>query len=149
SPSSSGPWTDIDTPMLTNFYTLNATTTSYYRAKVKCATDSAYSDSVLVTVPPAFPGGTYSIDPSQPTSSTNFQSFNAAVSAIGCGISGPIVFNVANDTFNEQVIIPGTIGSTATNTVTFNGNGALLTHAGTSSNYATLSLSGADYITFK
>ncbi|HRO43559.1 MAG TPA: hypothetical protein PL009_12050 [Flavipsychrobacter sp.] len=147
SASSSGPWANIDTARLTPFYTLNSTTTLYYRAKVRCNNDSTYSLPILVTVPAAFPGGTYTIDSSLPASSTNFQTFAAAISAIGCGISGPIVFNVANDTFNEQIIIPATVGSNATNTVTFNGNGALLTSPGSASNYATFAIDGADYIT--
>lgn len=148
SASSSGPWTDIDTAKNSPVYNEVVNATAYYRAKVKCGVDSAYSDSVLLTVPALFPGGTYTIDPSQPASSTNFQTFAAAVSAISCGISGPIVFNVANDTFTEQAIIPSTVGSTATKTVTFNGNGAVLTSAGSSSNYATLALDGADHISF-
>ncbi len=144
--SASGPWMDIDTAKLYTSQNVTASVTSFYRAKVKCGNDSTYSDSVLVTVPIAFPGGTYTINKTLPTGGTNFNSFTDAISAIGCGIAGPIVFNVATDTFTEQIVIPSTVGSNATNTVTFNGNGAVLQSAGTSSNYATLDIAGADYI---
>src|SRR5690606_29130024 len=109
--NTSGTWTAIDTPAITPFLATTANVTAYYRAKVKCSSDSAYSDTVLVTVPAAFPGGTYTIDPSLPASSSNFQSFAAAISAISCGLAGHVTFNVAADTFDEQVILPATIGS--------------------------------------
>lgn len=124
----------------------------YYRCDVTCSGSTTYSTPVSVTVPTAFPGGTYTIDKSQPTGGTNFTSFTDAVNAISCGISGPIIFNVVAGAtaYNEQITLPATIGSTATNTVTFNGNGDTLTNtiiaAGT--NYATLNLDGADYVTF-
>jgi hypothetical protein len=95
-PTAGGSWADIS----------GATNFSYspsggigvntdYRAYVTC-TSAAASDtskSVSISVSTPFPGGTYTIDPTQPTSATNFQSFSAAVSAISCGISGNVIFN--------------------------------------------------------
>src|SRR5690606_4799470 len=83
------------------------------------------------------------------TGGSNFQSFADAVSAISCGISGPVILNVVagSGPYNEQVTLPATIGANATNTVTINGNGDTLKFAGTSSAPWTLGLDGADYIT--
>ncbi|HQE11664.1 MAG TPA: GEVED domain-containing protein, partial [Flavipsychrobacter sp.] len=93
--------------------------------------------------------GTYTINPALPASSTNFQSIATAISAISCGIAGNIIFNLApGTTFNEQVTLPATIGTTASQTVTFNGNGDTVKFAGTSTQPWTIGLDGADYITF-
>ena len=61
---------------------------------VTCGGNTQYSTPVLLTVTPGLPGGTYTIDPTQPASATNFISFNAAKDAMACGITGPVVFNV-------------------------------------------------------
>lgn len=122
----------------------------YYRCAVICSGQTSNSTPVLSTVPSAFPGGIYTIDASSPASATNFQSFTAAASAIGCGISGPVVFNVVpgSGPYNEQLILPATIGATATNTVTFNGNGDTLSFASTNTNLrGIIRLDGADHIT--
>ena len=132
--------------------TITATTTKYYRCAVTCSFNTQYSLEVQVTVPPPFPSGTYTINSAVATGSGNFQSFTDAVSAISCGIAGPIIFNVVpgSGPYNEQITIPTSVGSNATNTVTFNGNGDTLTSTVTTSggNYATINLDGADYITF-
>jgi len=152
-PTSGGAWTDIS----------GATGFSYspaggvgvntdYRAYVTCTSASASdtSNSVSISVSTPFPGGTYTIDPTQPTSATNFQSFSAAVSAISCGISGNVIFNVpaTSTAFNEQVTLPATINANGSRTVTFNCNGDTLKWAGTSAAPWTLGLNGADNITF-
>ncbi len=97
--------------------------------------------------------GTYTINPSG-SGASNFSSFTAAVNKmISCGISGPVTFNVSSGTYAEKILIPAIAGSSATNSVTFNGTDTTnckLTFAttGTSDNY-TLQLSGAKYFTFK
>ncbi len=149
STTSTGPWTNIGTPAATPGITQTATATYYYRAVVTCGTQSANSTPVQVIVPPAFPAGTYTIDGTIPASVTNFQTFAAAVSAIGCGTSGPIVFNVAPGTYTEQITIPQVNSTSSVNTITFNGNGATLTYAnGTSALPHTLGLNGADWFRF-
>ncbi|HQE12172.1 MAG TPA: hypothetical protein PLQ78_05455, partial [Flavipsychrobacter sp.] len=149
--SVTGPW--INEGSSQSFPVLGGVTPpsgiNFYRCLVTCGatTDSSVIDTV--TVPSPFPGGTYTINPALPASSTNFQTIGAAVSAISCGIAGSIVFNLASgNTFNEQVTLPATIGANATNTVTFNGNGDTVKFAGTSTQPWTLGLDGADYITF-
>ena len=92
--------------------------------------------------------GTYTINSALPTSGTNYQTFAAAVSAMSCGIAGPVTFNVAagSGPYNEQISIPVIIGSSAVNTITINGNNNTLTSAG-GTDYHTLRLNGADYLT--
>ncbi len=46
------------------------------------------------------------------------------------GVCGPVVFNVTNATYTGQVVFDGVIaGTSPTNTITFNGNGATITSA--------------------
>ncbi|MCB9245031.1 MAG: PKD domain-containing protein [Flavobacteriales bacterium] len=53
-------------------------------------------------------------------SSANYSNFAEAVAALGCaGVSGPVVFNVAEGTYNEQLVIGAIDGASSTNTVTF------------------------------
>ncbi len=75
--------------------------------------------------------GTYTIDKSKAASSTNYTSFNDADSdltygsrangaaANGKGVSGAVVFKIADGTYQEQVRIPYITGSSSTNTITF------------------------------
>jgi len=149
-PAATGPWTNLGVSSGAVTKTINATTTLYYRANAKCGNDSAYSSAVLINAGTAFPAGTYTIDPALPTGGTNFQSFSAAVSAISCGVTGPVVFNVAPATtpFTEQITIPATVGASATKTVTFNCNGDTLTCSASGLTPWTLGLNGADFITF-
>lgn len=97
--------------------------------------------------------GNYTIDKSSLTGGTNFASFADAVAALNCGgVVGPVVIDVVpgQSTFNEQVELFEVIGASATNTITFKGNGNLLAFTSTAnaSNVSTLLLSGADYFVF-
>ncbi|HRP88988.1 MAG TPA: GEVED domain-containing protein [Edaphocola sp.] len=151
-PAGGSTWTNIAGATSANYSNASGITASTdYRVIVTCTAGNASdtSNTVAVSVAPLFPGGTYTINPALPASSTNFQTMGAAVSAISCGISGPIVFNMAaGNTFNEQVTIPSTLVTSATNTVTFNGNGDTVKYSGTSSQPWTIGLDGADYFTF-
>src|SRR5690606_32262009 len=103
-------------------------TTTWYRAKVECGGNEAYTNAVEVQVISG-PSGNFTINDALPTGNGNFQSFADAVASLSCGISGPVVFDVApgSGPYNEQVII-GALPTTVANTVTFNGNGAILSH---------------------
>lgn len=95
--------------------------------------------------------GTFTIDSA---GTGNFKTFNEAVNSITCGgLTGPIKFNVLKGTYNERIVIPAIYGSSATNTITFEGANkanVILTYAGSSSTIrSTVVLNGADYITFK
>ncbi|WP_255154133.1 T9SS type A sorting domain-containing protein [Ferruginibacter sp. HRS2-29] len=77
--------------------------------------------------------GTFTINSALPSSETNFQTFTEAVFSLGFGVDGPVVFNVApgSGPYVEQVNISAIPGSSATNTITFNGNGVTLENAST------------------
>ncbi|MEM6347632.1 MAG: LamG-like jellyroll fold domain-containing protein, partial [Bacteroidota bacterium] len=95
--------------------------------------------------------GTYTIDGTQPTGGTNYQTFSEAAADLATfGLCGPVVFNVQPGTYTDQLTIPQLIGSNATNTVTFDGgtNAPVLTYDANATEQATVLLSGADYITF-
>jgi len=98
--------------------------------------------------------GTYTINGSLPPSSTNFQTFTAAIAAVSTspGVSGAVTFNVAAGTYTEQLIIPAIPGSSTTNTVTFDGGTAantIVTCAGSGSNYSVFRLSNTANVTLK
>ena len=65
--------------------------------------------------------GTYTINSGAATSGTNFQTFSAAVSALGAnGVSGAVTFNVTQGTYSESVTFPTSIsGTSSTNNITF------------------------------
>lgn len=150
SSSSGGPFTDISSGSGSSSHTITATTTTWYRAAVTCSGNTQYSIPVQVVVNPAFPGGTYTINSALPTSGSNFQTFTAAVNALSCGISGPVIFNVAagSGPYTEQVTIPVIGGTSAINTITFNGNGRTLQTTPVTGARHILKLDGADYVTF-
>lgn len=110
--------------------------------------------------------GTYTINPASAASATNYKTFASAVSdlvsgnradggtANGSGVSGAVIFNIANGTYNEQVSIATITGASATNTITFqsasgDSSKVILTYASGTSNDYTLNLSSAQYIIVK
>lgn len=116
--------------------------------------DDNTNDTLQVSVSGCNPlaGGNYTIG-----SGGDFNTFNDAVNYLTstCGITGPFVFNVLSDTYNEQVTIPEIPGMSENNTITFqsatgDSTDVILTYAasGEGDNY-TLKLDGTDYITFK
>lgn len=144
-------WTDIPgatTPFLNRTQTL----TSYYRCIVTCTGSGNSDNSTAVQVTsPALVQGWYTIDRTSPGGPGIFTSFNAAYDFIKCGIDGPVVFNVApgSGPYDEQLIITPVNGASATNTITFNGNGQTITYLATTQNQsAVIKLDGADYFTF-
>jgi trimeric autotransporter adhesin len=149
--TSGGPYTDIGPSSGFSNLNVSPTVPTYYRCKVTCGSSTVPSTEVMVNVSTPFPGGSYTIDNSQPTGGTNFNSFTDAVAAISCGISGPVIFDVdpSSGPYTEQITLPATIGSTAINTVTFNGNGRTLQFNSTDGNNRhVVKFDGADYITF-
>lgn len=96
--------------------------------------------------------GNITIDSSQPTSGSIYQTFSAfAASLNAVGVSGPLVVNVSagSGPYIEQVNFTQAPGISSTNTITINGNGCVLSNnAGTvAANAWTMLLSGADYMT--
>ena len=151
SSTSGGTYIDISSSSSSSSFSVSPTTSTWYRAAVTCGGNTQYSAPVQVVVNPAFPGGTYTINSGTATGGTNFQSFTDAVAALSCGISGPVIFNVVagSGPYNEQITIPAIGGTSAINTVTFNGNGRTLSfNSTTSTARAGITLNGANFITF-
>jgi gliding motility-associated-like protein len=95
--------------------------------------------------------GTFTINPGLPASTSNFQTFSAAVASLSGGVNGPVTFNVEPSTgpYNEQIILNSIAGTSATNTITFNCNGATLTFLSTNTNQrAGVKLKNTSYVTF-
>ena len=147
-------WTDI--AGATGFtYVGTQNRTTQYRVVVSCSFSSTSTPSATVTVTSPTPViGNYTIDNSLPTNipGRQFASFNDAYNFIKCGIAGPVVFNVKTGTgqYTEQLIMDAVPGTSATNTVTFRGNGvAAIGFASTNSaQRAVIKLRAADHIIF-
>lgn len=107
------------------------------------------NDSLTVTGVTTSVFGTYTIG-----ATGDFTTFADAVSFIStAGICGPIIFNVETGVYTEQVTIPDIMGTSATNTITFQAATGVNTDVvvqyaatGTADNWV-LSLSGVDYCT--
>ncbi|HSI89701.1 MAG TPA: T9SS type A sorting domain-containing protein [Adhaeribacter sp.] len=114
--------------------------------------NNAINDSTCTTVIACNAiSGTFTIDKNAPVSATSFQSFADALQALNsCGVSGPVTFNVAANSgpYNEQVTLNNILGTSATNTITFNGNGNKIAFANSTANRAVIRLDGASHITF-
>lgn len=94
--------------------------------------------------------GLVTIDSSQPTAGSVYNSFTAFAAAVNtAGVNGPLVVNVTTGSgpYNEQVNFIQTPGISATNTITVNGNNCTISFAGTAAAPWTILFSGADYIT--
>lgn len=145
-------WSNI-TGATTPSYTATPSAATYYRCEITCSAQSVTTPSQLLTIlGPAY-SGVYTVDPTQPNSATNFQDLVTALNNIGCvGIAGPVTINVATGSgpYIGQVIMPAVSGSSPTNTITVNGNGAVLQYASSNSNErATLKLDATSHISFK
>lgn len=149
SATETGTYTNMGSALKNAGYDLETTTTMYVKALVTCGSESKYSDPVLLTVNPRVKPGHYTINALQPTGNGNFASFNDAIKSMECGIAGPVVFDVVQGSgpYNESVIIPAIKGASAVNTVTFNGNGEVLSFATTSSIRSTVALHNTSHIT--
>lgn len=113
------------------------------------ADSNPYNDTLAVTLNTCnVLNGVYTINSG---GGGDFLSIGAAVAAMtSCGITGPVVFNVAPGTgpYVERVVIPAISGASAVNTITFNGNGNTIEHTtAVSADRAAVQLNGADHVT--
>jgi gliding motility-associated-like protein len=105
--------------------------------------------------------GIYTVDPSQPATATNYRDFQSTLNDLqgtsrpdggpsnGPGVSGPVVFNAAAVSFNEQLNILPVSGSSSVNSITYQGNGANLHFASVNSNArAVIKFNGARHFDF-
>ncbi|MBW8683792.1 Ig-like domain-containing protein [Chitinophaga rhizophila] len=152
--SASGPWIYIsDTAYIPGLKTeLGAN--NYFRCQLVCSgTDTAWSEVAFVNMNQPLIKGVYTINPTG-TGTRNFTSFQAAVTAMECGIAGEVIFDVVPGTYTEQIRMHRIPGASDTSRVTFrsqNGNpaSATLTYAGTAANNYVLMLDSASYITYR
>ncbi len=117
------------------------------------ATDAnAANDTTTITVNAGIPlSGNYTIDKNNPTAGTNFISFAAAAQALASfGVSGPVVFTVApgSGPYSELVKFTNPTGGSATNTITFEGNGNTISATPTAAIGGVLKLDGAQFFRF-
>jgi len=148
SPTSGSGFTDISTPSAIPSFSINPTTTMFYRAAVTCGSTTVYSSEVKVEVNEGL-SGTYTIDKTQPTGNGNFNSFSDAAYALSCGVLDAVVLHVVPGTgpYEEQVTIPNIPGSSSAFTVTIHGNGEELRFTPTvSADRHILRLDGADHV---
>ena len=114
-------------------------------------TDSTTTNDTLSIIYAPSLNGTYTVNSALPASATNFQSLvDVANTLNSSGICGPVVFNVAPNSgpYVGRVEFGQIAGSSATNTITINGNGNILSNTATSSELrAALMLDGTDYMT--
>ena len=100
--------------------------------------------------------GTYTIDPAGGSFATkNCKTFKEAVDSLLSptqGVSGPVVFNIADGTYNEQIQLNQISGASAINTITFqsaslDSTKVNLTYSSSASDANwTFRLNGADYV---
>ncbi|MCX8485523.1 MAG: hypothetical protein ORO02_10005, partial [Bacteroidia bacterium] len=93
--------------------------------------------------------GSYTIDATQAASSTNFVSWTTFATAWNAAaITGPVTVDVKSsiNIGTAFVTLSANAGSSATNTLTINGNSTTMTYTST---YAALRLNGVDYMTLK
>ncbi|SDG72813.1 Ig-like domain-containing protein [Chitinophaga filiformis] len=152
--SAAGPWTSIGEWQYLSSFATPITFENYFRCILVCGTDTVYSAPVQVNMNAAFPAGEYTINPALPAGVTNFQSFNKAVEALECGITGPVVFKVAAGTYNEEVRMHTVAGAGPDSRITFRSDNndaasVILTNVSTSSDNYILSLDSAMYVTFR
>lgn len=83
---------------------------------------------------------------------TNFADIDSVVATLnGCGISGPVVFNIQPGVYPETLSLDTIVGSSAVNTITFDGGSAATTTItfNSSNDIPTVDLNGTDYVTIK
>jgi hypothetical protein len=94
--------------------------------------------------------GAYTINSLLPTGGTNFASFGVFAATINtAGVSGPVnvVVTLGGTPYVEQCEFVAIAGTSATNTITINGNANTITFGGgTTANPHTIRLNGTDYL---
>ncbi len=142
-------WTNVGNATPNPSFVTSQLSSNYYRCAVSCGGGSpVYSTSIQV-ITPGYLSGTFTINKNLPTGSGNYQTFTDALNAVQCGINGPVVFNVVpgSGPYSEHFTIPQITGTSAINTLTFNGNGETLRYSSTDiNNKAAIILNGADHI---
>ncbi len=132
----------------------NATYDAYVRDSCAAADVSAWVGPISFTTLCASQlSGVYTINSAVATGGTNFQTIAEATAELNtCGVSGPVIFNIAAGTYNEPLIFSGDIlGGSLSNSVTFDGGSAATTTISYSSpnDTPTVWINGADWVTIQ
>ncbi|MEM6261856.1 MAG: T9SS type A sorting domain-containing protein [Bacteroidota bacterium] len=119
--------------------------------------DNANDTLSLLQLQTGLPGGTYTIDSAVATGGTNYQSFEDAADALNrFGICGPVVFNVVANSgpYQNMMILENVQGTSATNTITFDGGATkerifVNTSQTSTGERAVIKVINTDYVSFK
>ena len=107
------------------------------------------NDTITITVGPALQGN-YTINPSLPISSTNYDNFTDLIDDLNTfGVCGPVVVDVANNSgpYNERLVFKDIPGTSSTNTIRINGNGNVVQYNSTSvADMPMLTFEGSKYV---
>ncbi len=112
-----------------------------------------YIDDVVFGTLNTAMSGVYTIDPAG-SGSRNYASFSAAAAdLVSLGVSGAVTFNVAAGSYTDTVYLPAIMGTSATNTILFDGGDSATTslayNTAANNQRAVILMDGADYVTFK
>lgn len=126
-----------------HYFGINSNTIKAWTRFPNLLTDSFTFDDTTTAIVCVGITGTYTLNPAG-TGLNNFTSFEHAIGKLSCGISGPVVINVAANSgpYTGPFAFPFIKGTSEINTITFNGNGNTITSAATP-----ITLSGVSYIT--
>jgi hypothetical protein len=119
------PMTQMDSLQIGTYaFTAGAPTLKFWTSSPNGVSDGfTYNDTLLtsVVVCDGFLHGTYTVG----TPTSDFADIGSAVNALNnCGIDSAVVFNVAASTYTGKLNFGSIIGVSATNTITFKGQGA-------------------------
>lgn len=151
-----GPWNpEGGSSVSPSIFVSPAPGTTYYRCQVACGAGTPVPSQSIAINRPVPLAGPYTINsnPAIPIPANNYLSFSALATALNCaGISGDVVIDVAagSGPYNEQFSLSNIPGSSATNTITINGNGATIANNATVATAGarhTVLLDGAEYVT--
>ncbi len=143
-------WTAISSAQTSTSFSTAQSVTTYYRSSVQCNSGTAVQSTVIMITTPLAISGTFTINSNVATSGTNFQTFADALGYINCGIGGPVTFNVVpgSGPYSQKITIPQISGTSSSNRIIFNGNGAKIEYtAPDATNRTAITLDGADFVT--
>lgn len=111
--------------------------------------DTVNSNDTISSSYLAAMSGTYTINATLPASATNYISFSSIAAALNTrGVCGPVIVQVNNATYTDRLLLGNITGASATNTIKFVGNGAILQNAGsTTTNWSNIEFDGTKYVT--
>lgn len=125
----------------------------FWAANPNNQTDTVeFNDTLKMQVGGPALGGTYTVDPGQAASTTNFTSIQSMVTALNLsGICSPTTVNIAPGVYNAALNLSNIIGLSATNTLTIDGGDSsqtIITQNGSYA-FATLTFDNVDYVTVR